>query len=195
MAQRFEDDMLLVQLYLTGDPKTEKRLYKELNKLISNLFKFVESKGYRFSDKENAIAELIFQIMVADDKKVLRAYTGQSSLSNYLWPITHNKLVDAFRKEMRYYARVDHQDLPEESYTDQNTAPSPNELIIEEHLANVPPLERFIKLAKWFEGQSYDEIITQVQQKFSDQGNINPQRIAYVLHTNRKTLQKKLKNP
>lgn len=190
MGKPFKDDMQIVQLYLNGDHKTEKRLYIELKKLISNLIKFMEGKGLTFVDKENIIAEIIFQIMVAENHKVLRSYLGQSKLSSYLWPVVRNKIIDAFRKETRYHSEVACKEPSEDSFSDQNGT---IEVIIEEHIASMPPVEKFIKIAKWIEGLNYQQIINNAKQKFSDEVTLNSQRIAYVLHTNRKDLQKKLK--
>ena len=129
--------------------------------------------------------------MVANDQKVLKAYLGQSKLTSYLWPIARNKIIDAFRKEMRYNSKIEHDEVP----ASNPISPTGSiETIIEEHIASMPPVEKFIKIAKWIEGYNYQQIIENVEREFADDVSINSQRIAYVLHTNRKDLQKKLKN-
>ena len=47
--------------------------------------------------------------------------------------------------------------------------------------------------AKWLQDLSYAEIIKMAKKEFPTSKSLNTQRIAYVLQTNRKELQKKLK--
>jgi len=193
MEKKYQTDMRIVQRYLNKDPRAEKWLFKELQKFILNLMKVMEHKGFSFSDKDNIVAELIYQIMVLDNQKVLRSYWGQCKLSSYLWPIVRNRIIDAFRKEVRYHSREIPQELPEESHPFQDESTSSIETIIEEHISNQPPVEQYIKIAKWIEGLSYNQIMNNAKKEFSDEVSINFQRIAYVLQTNRRDLQKKLK--
>lgn len=193
MEKKYQTDMRIVQRYLNKDPRAEKWLFKELQKFILNLMKVMEHKGFSFSDKDNIVAELIYQIMVLDNQKVLRSYWGQCKLSSYLWPIVRNRIIDAFRKEVRYHSREIPQELPEESHPFQDESTSSIETIIEEHISNQPPVEQYIKIAKWIEGLNYNQIMDNAKKEFSDEVSINFQRIAYVLQTNRRDLQKKLK--
>ena len=48
-------------------------------------------------------------------------------------------------------------------------------------------------IAKWKDNLSYKEIIENINKNFPEKAPLNYQRIAYILHTNRKKLQKKLK--
>ena len=194
MAEPFKDDKKVVQLYLSGDQRTEKWLYAELKRQILKLINFMHAKGVAFSDKKNVVDEIIFKIMVADKQKVLRSYLGNSKLSTYLWPIVRNKIIDAFRKEMRYKGKELHQETFKTPLDQQTSNTSEIEAIIEEHISSSSAVERFIIMAKWIDGVSYDQIIAKAKQEFSDEVNINSQRIAFILHTNRKRLQKKLKN-
>ena len=193
MDERFKDDQKVVLLYLKGDTETEKWLYTELKKQILKLIKSMQSKGVTFSDTKNVVDEIIFQILVANNQKVMRSYLGNSKLSTYLWPIVKNKIIDAFRKEMRYKDRELHKETYDNPTFQQFSNPGEIELIIEEHISSSPDVERFIKIAKWIDGLSYDQIIAKAKQKFSGEEAITSQHIAYILHTNRKELQKKLK--
>jgi len=153
----------------------------------------METKGANFIDKENAIAEIIFHVMVKNNNRVLCYYHGKSKLFTYLWPIVRNKIIDLIREERRYHSIAVQQENLEEIISEQSNSPGTAETIFEEHLQAEKPLDKFIKYAKWMQELSYDEIIKIAKKEFPESKSLNTQRIAYVLHTNRKELQKKLK--
>jgi DNA-directed RNA polymerase specialized sigma24 family protein len=193
VSQVYSDDINIVRAYLRGDRQIEKRLFHDLKKLILKLIGHMEGKGCIFSDKENVVAEIIFQIMVADDRKVLRSYHGRSKLTTYLWPIVRNKIVDTIRKEKRSHIEIDQRDNLEAIYQNDASYSRTIETIIEEHILDQPKIEKLVKISKWMLQLNYHEIIKRVKQEFPEDISINSQRIAYILHTNRKILQKKLK--
>ena len=193
MTSPYSHDINMVQAYLAGDKKTEKLLYRDLTHLISNLVRSMSGKGFTFADSENVVSDIVYQIMVADDRKVIRAFRGECKLSTYLWPIVRNKIIDAGRREKRQREKVVYQDEYDSDISAPNQEPGLIEMEIKAHVDAQPPVERFIKIAKWIEGLCYNEIIEQAGDKFPDSSNLNTQRIAYVLHSNRKELQHKLK--
>ena len=191
--QDYSLDIQTVHAYLQGNGRTEEELFGELTSLINGLIRKMEIQGVIFSDQENIVSDIVYQIMLANDRKVLRSYQGNSKLSTYLWSIVRNKIIDAIRKEKRYYSTVVHRD-PLESLDHGGENPTGQaETIIEEHLLGEPPLERFIKYAKWMRELSYSEIIAEAKNEFPGETIINTQRVAYILHTNRNALRKKLK--
>jgi RNA polymerase sigma factor (sigma-70 family) len=146
-----------------------------------------------FYNREDIIEEVIYQIMVADDRKVLRNYRGQSRLKTYLWPVIRNKIVDMIRKERTHHNHHLYQEDLEENIIDP-PPPSPNLAVeIEECIAQEPPLEQFIKTSKWIEGLSYQEIMDRAGEGIPGGKSLTAQHIAYVLSVNREKFKKKLK--
>ena len=154
----------------------------------------MENKGARFLDRENVISEIIFHTLVKDNKKVIRNFHGKSKLFTYLWPIVRNKLVDLIRAEHRYHSVLDNHENLDEIAIEDNPSTGSVEEIFEAHLQDEKPLDKFIKYAKWLQELSYNDIISRAREEFPHSKLLNTQRIAYVLHTNRKELQKNLKN-
>ncbi|MBN1348284.1 sigma-70 family RNA polymerase sigma factor [candidate division KSB1 bacterium] len=188
------DDVRLVNAYLSGDHKIEKQLFRDLRKLISKLIKAMVGKGIFFADEDDVVSEIVYQVMAADECKVLRAYRGQCKLSSYLWPIVRNKLIDAGRKEKRQHEKLVYQESYHTDIPEQPEAQGEIESIIQQYIEDQPPIEKFIKISKWMHGLSYAEIIESAGKKFSDDSvSLNYQRVAYILHSNRSALQKKLK--
>jgi len=193
MSPTYSEDLTVVQAYLNGDRKIEKALYDQLNQLISSLLRSMEGKGCRFADRDNLVSDIVYQVLVADDRKVMQAFRGDCKLSTYLWPIVRNKIIDAGRREKRQREKVVFQEEYDPNISETPNQPGVVELEIKEHLDQQSPVERFVKLAKWMEGLSYEEIIVQTETRFPNDPALNSQRIAYILHSNRKVLQKKLK--
>ncbi len=186
-------DLQIITQFLRGNREIENNLFKELNKIIHFIISKIESKGCYFVDKDNTVAEIMYKILLADNHKILKNYKGKSKLSTYLWPIVKNKIIDKIREEKRHSSRIVFQKLPENTYSQNNTKTGIMESIIEDHIASAPPLEQSIKIAKWKDNLSYKEIIENINKNFPEKAPLNYQRIAYILHTNRKKLQKKLK--
>jgi len=196
MSQAHKKELQFIQTYLAGDRLAELSLFKQLNKIIHKLLNIMEQRGSTFQDKQNIVSEIISQIMVIDDGKVLRSYRGQCKLSTYLWPIVRNKIVDAIRKEVRYHSKMVHQEIDEQMSVEDSTQSETMATIIEEHIENAPPLEQLIKTLKWIQGFDYQQIIEMVKQQLPAESSINSNKIAYILHTNRRYFQKKFKmNP
>jgi len=165
-------------------------MFEEVQRIIRNLLNVIQKKGFTFADPENIMSELTFQIMVKDDKKVLRNYSGRSRLTTYLWSVVRNRIINAMNREKPFVSveGIENQ-YPQSSMPQESLL----EALVEEHLAAEAPLERFIKYAKWLKDYNYQEIINQAKLFFSIPSQLNIQRIAYVLGKNRKDLQKKLK--
>lgn len=183
-------DKKTIALYLKGDPDVVKKLYSCVRRIINSILSKYERHGAVFSDRDNIIDDIIFCILEKDDHKVLRAYKARSKLSTYLWPIIRNKAVDNIRREHRYANRMTDCDPETLSYNPHHNV-NPMALQIQEYLDREPALQRYIKYAKWLSGQNYEEIIQQVESEFAL--SLNTQRIAYILHSNRRKLQKKFK--
>ncbi len=190
-AYRFDKEV--VRLYLQGDVDAQKWLYENLRQYISKMLQLARPKGIVFSDNENVIHEIIYRIMLANDKRIFRSYTGKCKLSTYLWPIIRNQIIDAYRKELA----VKNKELLQEEFEEVRNGDTENvsdvEVIVAEHISQIPPIDRFIKISKWVEKLSYDQIIEKAEQNFPKESSLNKSRIAYILFTNRKALQKKLK--
>ena len=193
MPQPYQNELQFIQTYLAGDRRAELSLFKQLNRIIHKLLNLMEKKGSAFQDKQNIVSEIISQLMVMNDYKILRSYRGQCKLSTYLWPIVRNKIVDAIRKEVRDHSKIVYQEIDEQMSIDGKSSSETMATIIEEHIENAPSLERLIKTLKWIQGFDYQQIIAMVQQEFPTEKSINSNRIAYILHTNRKYFQKKFK--
>ena len=191
--KNYQNDLQIADAYLEGDQQTEKKLYQELNRLILHLIGKMESAGTYFLDRENTISEILFHVMIRENKKVIRNYHGNSKLFTYLWPIVRNKLIDLIRAESRYHSIREYQENLDEINPETTVSTGTVEAIFEEHVAKEGELERFIKYAKWMQGLNYDDIIFIARKEFPKSKTLNSQRIAYVLHSNRKQLQKKLK--
>jgi len=190
--KKYTEDLQFVAAYLGGDATVEKSLYKMLRKLIDGLITQLSRRGSVFQDRENVISQIICEIMVKDDKKVLRGYKGKSKLSTYLFPVVRNKIVDAVRKERRYHDRVVSGDIPEDIPDFENRPESDIEMIVEEHIRNESAENQFIKYSKWMRELSYLEIVRKLKKKFGERKSINIKQIGYILTLNRKRLQKKL---
>ena len=189
--QERTNDLQVVQAYLNGDSQIESMLYHEIKALTENLLRAMEEKGWTFHDRENIVSEIIFQVMVKNDKKVFRSFQGRSKLSTYLWSVARNRIINARRKEKYYRLKTNFDDIDEIANQHQS---SEVETIIEEYIENEPPFEKYIKYSKWIQELSYHDIIENVKKIFGDEYSINTQRIAYILHTNRKKLKKNLKS-
>ena len=190
---KYSDDIRFVSAYLNGDRKVQQHLYKELQRLIRYFMKTMEHRGACFADKENTVAEIVYQILLKNDNHVLRAYDGRSKLTTYLWPIVRNRIIDTMRSEKKRRERIS-TDFKMEQTNDPPRPPSSDlQEIIHEFLTKESPLERFIKISKWVNGASYRDIIAQARQEFSRCAALNTQKIAYILHSNRKKIYKKLK--
>lgn len=189
-------DINKVQAYLNGDQRIEKWIYNELNRLIYHLISRMEAKGVFFHDRENVVSEVIFHVMIDNGKGVLRSFDGRSKLFTYLWPIVRNKIIDIIRKESRTQSIKMHSESMEKSAPDHDISSKTGtvEALILEHIENEPPLEKYIKYAKWMGRFNYQEIIERVNEKFTAPKPVNYQKIGYILYKNRKSLQKKLKN-
>jgi DNA-directed RNA polymerase specialized sigma24 family protein len=183
-------DLELINTFLAGDRHVVKALHSALHTQISNCIRYMESRGARFQDKDDVVSDLVFQILLKDDHKILRAFSGQSKLTTYLWPIIRNRLIDYMRHEKRYTSRhlPVSQDFPCQTHDEEMTAG-----IITEHIARESAQERFIKQARWLLDMSYEEIISLAGHEFPDDPPLPFARIAYVLHANRKKLAEKLK--
>ncbi len=182
----------MVKSYLAGDKQVQARLYNSLCKQIEMVLARMEGQGARFLDKANLVSDLVCLIMIKDDCKILRAFHGRSKLSTYLWPIIRFRIIDAIRSERRYHDRMVRQhevDAAGPVHQDSQI-----ELVVAEHLAAEPEPDKFIKYAKWLSEMSYDEIIKAMSVEFPNQPPVTTARIAYILHDNRKKIQKKLKN-
>ena len=171
----------------------EKALYLEIKTLTENLIKTMEKKGWSFYDRDNIVSEIIFQVMVKDDKKVFRSFQGRSKLSTYLWSAVRNRIINARRKEKYYHFQTDIDEINETLISSNPNQQSNIEALIEDFIENEPPFEKFVKYARWIQELSYQEIIGKTKKVFGDKYSVNTQRIAYILHTNRKKIQKKLK--
>jgi|GEM_PF-3135236 len=194
MLNDYTNDLQVARAYLNGDRRIEQRLYHELKSVTYKLIKVMQTRGFIFPDPENVVSEVIYRVMVKDDKKVFRTYQGKSQLSTYLWSIIRNQLINAMLKEKRHLSKIGLDELPEKLSTDDdNNNTSQLQAMIEDYIENEPPFERFVKYAKWMQELSYHEIISQAQSRFKNYHAINVQHIAYILHTNRKNLKKKLK--
>ncbi|MBN2103201.1 sigma-70 family RNA polymerase sigma factor [bacterium] len=193
MKSQYITDYKLIQSYLKNNLKTQKLLYDETKRLIAGLIKRLESRGTTFYDRDNVVAEVLYQIMVADNKKVLRNYNGQSRLTTYLWPVIRNKIIDVIRKERSHYNHHRYQE--EAIQINMETSGSRGNLGVDiaEYIAHESPLKQFIKISKWIENLSYQEIINKALKTFPDGKSLTHQQIAYILHSNRKHLQKKFK--
>lgn len=191
--KNYQNDLQIAGDYLKGDLQTEKKLYKELNKLILHLVRKIGSTGGHFPDRENVISEIVLHVMIKENKKVIRNYRGNSKLFTYLWPIVRNKLIDLIRTKSRYHSIAEHQENLDEVASETNNSTGIVEAIFEEHIASEGNLEKFIKYAKWMQELSYENIIRIARKEFPKGKSLNTQRISYVLHTNRKQLQKKLR--
>lgn len=187
-------DLKIINQFLQGNREIEKKLYDVLNKIIHCIIHKMESKGCYFVDKDNTVADIIYKILLADNHRILKNYKGKSKLTTYLWPIVKNKIIDTIRKENRKSSKIFYQELPEYIHNQNISQTGTMESIIEEHIASEPPLERSIKIAKWKDNLSYREIIDKINKNFPEKAPFTYQYIAYILHTNRKKLQKKLKN-
>ena len=153
----------------------------------------MKTKGCYFSDQEDVLSEIIFKILVEDDNKVLRAYQGKSQLSTYLWPIVRFKIIDTIRREKSTHTRLVFKDELDENVSDHSNPGGQVETIIEEFIENEPPLEKFIKYARWMHELSYDEIIIKAKTVFKGEKRVNFSFVNNTLHANRKALQNKLK--
>jgi DNA-directed RNA polymerase specialized sigma24 family protein len=189
----YKNDLQFADAYVDGDQQSEKKLYADLNKLILHLIGKMESTGVVFFDRENITSEILFHVMIKENKKVIRNYQGKSKLFTYLWPIVRNKLIDLIRAESRYHSITEYQENLDEVKPETTASTGTVEAIFEDHVAKEGELEKFIKYAKWMQGLNYDDIIFVARKEFPKSKTLNSQRIAYVLHSNRKQLQKKLK--
>lgn len=151
----------------------------------------MEGHGARFLDRDNLVSDILCQIMIKDDCRILRAFNGRSKLSTYLWPIIRFRIIDAIRSERRYHVHMVRQDEMEAAGPVQQD--SLIELVVAEHLAVEAESEKFIKYAKWLSDMSYEEIIKAMAVEFPNRRPTSTARIAYILHENRKKIQKKLK--
>ncbi|MBN1782438.1 sigma-70 family RNA polymerase sigma factor [bacterium] len=186
---KYQDDLNLVQKYLDQDARVERLFYHEVTRLIRNMIRAMAKRGSVFFDQENVVSEIVFEIMLKDDRRVLRAYEGKSKLATYLWPIVRFRLIDMIRREHRYHATFTRAKTAEPHSSNPGSA-EPVADIIHDHIRNEPPEHRFIKTARWIEDLSYSEIITRAE---ASKMTLDTNRIAYVLHSNRKVLEKKLK--
>jgi RNA polymerase sigma factor (sigma-70 family) len=186
----YSNDLELVSTFLAGDRQVVKALHSALHAQISNCIRYMESRGARFQDKEDVVSDLVFQILLKDDHKILRTFSGHSKLTTYLWPIIRNRLIDYMRHEKRYTSRHQQvsEDIPCRAQDEEMIAS-----IITEHIARESAQERFIKQARWLLDMSYEEIIARARHEFPDDPPLLFARIAYVLHANRKKLAEKLK--
>ncbi len=184
-------DVEMVKRYLAGDRRIQKKLYDTLRSQIVLLVAKMELRGARFLDRDDLVSDILCQIMVKDDSRILRAFSGRSKLSTYLWPIIRFRVIDAIRRERRYHdhmVRLEDLETAGESHQD-----SVVELVVTEHLAAEPEQDKFIKYAKWLAEMSYEEIMTAIANEFPGQPPVSFGRIAYILHDNRKKILKKLK--
>jgi len=187
---KYKDDLHLVQLYLDKDVQVERLFYKEVKRLIRNMIHAMAKRGSVFYDQENVVSEIVFEIMLKDNSKILRAYQGKSRLSTYLWPIIRFRLIDFIRREHRYFATFTR--VQNKKAYQENSNPSQQIAeIIHDHIRKESPENRFIKTAKWIEGMQYSEIIAKAEKL--GLAIKETHQIAYVLRCNRKTLEKKLK--
>lgn len=184
-------DLDLVTRYLAGDRRVQQRFYDLLRSQVVTLVVKMEQRGARFLDRDDLVSDILYQIMVKDDSRVLRHFSGRSKLSTYLWPIIRFRVIDAIRRERRYHdhmVRLEDLEAAGESHQD-----SVVELVVTEHLAAEPEQDKFIKYAKWLADMSYEEIMTAMANEFPEQPPVSFGRIAYILHDNRKKILKKLK--
>ncbi len=185
-------DLDMVNRYLAGDRRVQQRFYDQLRRQVVTLVVKMEQRGARFLDRDDLVSDILYQIMVKDDSRVLRHFSGRSKLSTYLWPIIRFRVIDAIRRERRYHDHMVRQEKLEAE--DPPAQESVIERVVFEHLAAEPEQEKFIKYAKWLGDMSYAEILTAVAAECPAQPGVTLSRIAYVLHENRKRIQKKLKN-
>jgi DNA-directed RNA polymerase specialized sigma24 family protein len=187
-------DIQFVSSYLTGNRLVQEILYKKLQQLIAYFMRILENKGACFVDKDNTIADIIFQILVKNDNRVLRAYDGRSKLTTYLWPIVRNRIIDSIRSEKRYRDRMSNE-YDMEWKKDPLQEPEVHvQDMIHELFAGESPLEKHIKILKWVEGSSYQDIIRRSVNDFPQEEKLNSQKIASILHSNRKKLYKKYRS-
>jgi len=189
----YQFDLEVVKLYLMGDMKAQKWLYKNMRQYIAKMLQIARSEGIIFSENEDVVSEIIYKIMVANDCRILRRYSGECKLTTYLWRIIRNYIIDAYRKEFAFKSREQVVDEFENMEQVRKVDVNEVEVILAEHISHIPPLDRFIIISRWLEKLSYDQIIIQAKQKFPKESSLNKNRIAYILFTNRKALQKKLK--
>ncbi|MBN1999284.1 sigma-70 family RNA polymerase sigma factor [candidate division KSB1 bacterium] len=192
--EKIHHDLYAVQQYLNGNHRVERILYDQLRSLVLKIIRYMQAKGCIFKDQENVISEIVCHIMVENDKKILRAYQGKSQLTTYLWPIVRFRIIDEIRREKSYQAKISAQQEKNPVLTTRDPDCSDVETIIEEHIENEPPLEKFIKYARWMQELSYEEIAVKAKLLFKNEKYVNFNRVNNVLHTNRKNLLKKLKN-
>lgn len=188
----YQEDIDLIMDYLRGESQAEKVLYTMLKKMITGLIRQLSKRGSVFRDKDNVISQIMYEVLVKDDKKLLRNYQAKSKLSTYLFPIVRNKIIDAVRKERRYRDRFVTHDIPPDISEPYNDSVSELEILLEELIARESPQNQFIKYARWVKEMSYKEIADEFKKRFGTQQRIKVQQISYVLTLNRKNLQKKL---
>ena len=188
----FSEDLTRAQAYLAGDPATEKWLYGELRRIAHFLIGELEKAGAVFVDREEAVSQTVFHAMVRHDRHVIRSYKGDCKLTTYLYRVVRNHLVDVLRKERR------HQFVPLTEAEHESRASGPGEStaslaeLVLEHIEQEKPADRLIKMSRWVDDNSYEEIQERLKRELNQQ--VSTQHVAYVLHRNRKALQEKLKD-
>uniref|UniRef100_A0A7C4THC2 RNA polymerase sigma factor n=1 Tax=candidate division WOR-3 bacterium TaxID=2052148 RepID=A0A7C4THC2_UNCW3 len=139
----------LIEGIIKNDERSCERI---LNLYKGRIFSYILRLVRNYDDAE----ELTFETFIKFFKSV-KSYDPSKPLSNWLFKIAHNQVIDFFRKNKIKYEYLDEgQPSGEDFLKEYEMAKRMKE--IEEAISHLPPLDREILLLFHKEEYSYEEI-------------------------------------